>query len=206
MATLQGTSLIDCLYIPDFIASATKTVFENATAPTSWTKDSTYNNTTLRVINGSITTGGSTAFTTILTSRPVQGTVSSVQSGVTIGPIQPPLSIGPAIVSGTLQSTAATTPPHTHQYFTSTDDVAKAAGAVASRNRVAASPLAPSNVGSGGGHTHSFGPYNHSHPFPAPSIPAHTHTITETSHDHPVSSTAQDFAVYYRDVILATKD
>ncbi len=42
MATLQGTSLIDCLYIPDFIASATKTVFENATAPTSWTKDSTY--------------------------------------------------------------------------------------------------------------------------------------------------------------------
>jgi len=68
MATLQATSLIDCLYIPDFIASGTKMVFNNATTPTSWTKDTTYNNYTFRVVNGSVSTGGENPFSSLMSS------------------------------------------------------------------------------------------------------------------------------------------
>lgn len=47
---------------------ATALVF-GATAPTGWTKSLTHNNKALRLVSGTVGTGGSTAFTTVFTSR-----------------------------------------------------------------------------------------------------------------------------------------
>lgn len=55
MARLGDTTLTGCSSIPDFIPTGTKTMFAQASAPTSWTRvtDDTANNRMLRVINGS---------------------------------------------------------------------------------------------------------------------------------------------------------
>lgn len=210
MAILQGTSLIDCLYIPDFIASGTKMVFENSNAPTSWTKDTTYNNATLRIVNGSVGNGGSTAFETVLTFRATEGTVSSIQSGVTLGTtlLTNHLTVNPLNATGTVTSSAAVTPPHVHQY-TISDENFRTPGAAPRFNRIV-NPTS-GTAGAGGQHTHTWGPSPHIHTVPivAPQNPffTHGHSITETSHNHQNQiSAGQDFSVYYRDVILATKD
>ena len=201
MALLAGTVLTDCYYIPQFIASGTKMLFENASAPTSWTKDTTYNNSSLRVINGTVGNGGSSAFTTILTSRSVSGTVASVQSGVSFNQNATGITIGQSsAVPGTTGSALGSYPPHSHSYTALGYSAGKQPGPNSRNDRTT------STVGSAGGgqqHSHSFTLGAHSHPF---SDAQHNHSISESNHDHPVSSTAQDFQVYYRDVILATKD
>ena len=50
--------------------SGTKTFFLNSTAPTGWTKDTTYNDATLRVVSGSASSGGVENFTTIYVNGP----------------------------------------------------------------------------------------------------------------------------------------
>ena len=51
--------------------SGTKTFFLNSTATTGWTKDTTYNDATLRVVSGSASSGGVENFTTIYVNGPV---------------------------------------------------------------------------------------------------------------------------------------
>lgn len=53
------------LYAP----SGTRMPFGQTAAPTLWTKDTTHNNKAMRLVTGTVSTGGSTAFTSILTSR-----------------------------------------------------------------------------------------------------------------------------------------
>lgn len=77
MAILQGTTLNGCNSIPGFIESGARMLFEQSSAPPSWTKDiTTHNNKALRVVTGSASPGGTTAFTTVFTTRAVSGTVS----------------------------------------------------------------------------------------------------------------------------------
>jgi hypothetical protein len=77
MAILGSTSLTGCNSIPDFIAAGTLMLFQQTTAPTSWTKDTTsHNNKALRVVTGTASSGGTTAFTTVFASRTPSGTVS----------------------------------------------------------------------------------------------------------------------------------
>lgn len=199
MATLQGTSLVDCFYIPDFIESGSKTLFENATAPTSWTKDTTYNNAALRIVNGTIGNGGSTIFSDILTTRSVEGTVSSVQSGFSVNSVASGISIGPADVSSPMGQSATATAPHTHPYTRKNTNL-RAPGPAP---RIVLGTTTSGSVGQNGQHSHSFGPWPHNHTF---SDVQHSHTLTESSHDHTITASTQDFNVYYRDVILATKD
>lgn len=61
-ATVSGR-----LYAP----SGTLTLFMQTSAPTGWTKGSTHNNKALRLVSGSVSTGGSTAFTSVFTSRTI---------------------------------------------------------------------------------------------------------------------------------------
>lgn len=51
--------------------AATELFFVQTAAPTGWTKDTTHNNKAIRLVAGTISTGGSTAFTSILTSRTI---------------------------------------------------------------------------------------------------------------------------------------
>jgi hypothetical protein len=52
-------------------------LFQQTTAPTGWTKDTTatYNNNALRVVTGSVSTGGSVDFTTAFASHTPAGTI-----------------------------------------------------------------------------------------------------------------------------------
>jgi hypothetical protein len=78
-------------------ASGTVMLFAQTAAPTGWTKNtSTGNNTALRLVTGTASTGGSVAFTTAFASQTPSGTVS---------------------VSGSAGDTTLTTPQipsHTH--------------------------------------------------------------------------------------------
>jgi len=61
--------------------SGTALLFQQTTAPTGWTKSTTHDNKALRVVSGSVTTGGSVAFTTAFASQAVAGSVGT--SGAT---------------------------------------------------------------------------------------------------------------------------
>ena len=56
-------------YLQDALGSAggpsgTKQIFVQTAAPTGWTKDTTHNDKAMRVVSGSVSSGGSDAFTT----------------------------------------------------------------------------------------------------------------------------------------------
>jgi hypothetical protein len=58
--------------------AGTVMLFGQTSAPTGWTKDTTnYNNSALRVVTGSASTGGSVDFTTAFASQTPAGTVGS---------------------------------------------------------------------------------------------------------------------------------
>ena len=48
--------------------SGTRMLFQQTTAPTGWTKDSSRNNRALRIVNGSVTDGGGNGFVDVLNS------------------------------------------------------------------------------------------------------------------------------------------
>lgn len=56
--------------------SGTAMIFQQTAAPTGWTKSTTHNNKALRLINGTVGTGGSSEFTTAFGTPAVSGSVS----------------------------------------------------------------------------------------------------------------------------------
>lgn len=56
---------------PDLVPSGTVMLFQQTSAPTGWTKSTTHNNKALRIVSGTASSGGSTAFTTVFTSRTI---------------------------------------------------------------------------------------------------------------------------------------
>jgi hypothetical protein len=56
--------------------AGTAMIFQQTAAPTGWTKSTTHNNKALRLINGTVGTGGSSAFTTAFGTPSVSGSVS----------------------------------------------------------------------------------------------------------------------------------
>jgi microcystin-dependent protein len=52
-------------------------LFQQTSAPTGWTKQTTHNNKALRCVSGSAGSGGSVGFTTAFTSRSGVGTVAA---------------------------------------------------------------------------------------------------------------------------------
>lgn len=51
--------------------TGTAMLFAQTAAPTGWTKDTTHNNKALRVVSGTASSGGTTAFTSVFTSRTI---------------------------------------------------------------------------------------------------------------------------------------
>jgi|LakMenE18May11ns_1017448.scaffolds.fasta_scaffold9953144_9 hypothetical protein len=111
--------------------SGTLMLFQQTTAPTGWTKQTTHDNKALRVVSGSASSGGSVAFTTAFASQGVSGTV------------------------GSTTLTTAQIPSHTHTVTT-----ASGCGGNINVQRDTASSDAPaittSATGGGGSHNHSF--------------------------------------------------
>jgi hypothetical protein len=80
---------------PEFPAG-TRMLFQQTAAPTGWTKDVTHNNKALRLVSGTVGTGGSVAFTTAFASQSVAGAVGN--TALTIA--QMPLHGHPFRLSG----------------------------------------------------------------------------------------------------------
>ncbi len=57
--------------------SGTRLLFQQSTAPTGWTKDTTHDNKALRVVSGTAGSGGTVAFTTAFASQAAAGTVGN---------------------------------------------------------------------------------------------------------------------------------
>lgn len=53
------------------IPSGTAMLFQQTAAPTGWTKDTTHDNKALRVVSGTASSGGTTAFTSVFASRTI---------------------------------------------------------------------------------------------------------------------------------------
>jgi hypothetical protein len=204
MAILQGSSLTNCLYIPDFIASGTVMVFESTSAPTSWTKSTTHNDKSLRIVDGTISTGGSSSFSTVLSpSRSLSSPgTSAVQTGYQI--TAEPGNISITTVTPPVTFTGATTAAGNHNHnYTGNSGVQRGRNTPQTPRSAGNTALGGGGAAGGGGqHPHTLSGDPHTHTISSP----HSHTITESPHSHPAGFTAQSFAVYYRDVILAFKD
>ena len=162
-------------------ASGTKMLFQQTAAPTGWTKDTSHNNKALRITSGSVTTGGSVAFTDAFKSQTV--TISGTTGGSTV-------SITGSVASHTL--TVDEIPAHNHlegghvEFGTGSS---QSAGTRNTGNSSGAKRFFTADTGGGQGHTHAAG------------------TLAGASHTHSFSDTdAVDLTVQYVDVIIAAKD
>lgn len=57
--------------------SGTRMLFQNSTAPTGWTKDTTHNDKAIRIVSGTVGAGGSNAFSTVMAQTTVGNTTLS---------------------------------------------------------------------------------------------------------------------------------
>lgn len=57
--------------------AGTRMLFQQTAAPTGWTKDTTHNDKALRVVSGTVGTGGTLDFSAAMTSRTLSGSVSN---------------------------------------------------------------------------------------------------------------------------------
>lgn len=76
--------------------TGTTTIFRQSNAPTGWTKDTTYNDYTLRIVSGTTSPGGSVNFSSVMTTQTISGTVQKtgnpgptviIDSGITNAPL-----------------------------------------------------------------------------------------------------------------------
>jgi len=120
--------------------AGTVMLFAQTAAPTGWTKNSlTGDNSALRVVTGSASTGGSVAFTTAFASQTPSGSVSI------------------SAISGSAGATTLSTPQipsHSHNQKTSQN---VGCGCFTGTNSVNPSPSTNTgDTGGGGSHTHPF--------------------------------------------------
>ena len=131
--------------------SGTRMLFQQTAAPTGWTKETSHNDKTLRVVSGTVTTGGSNAFTSAFSNITPSGSVSTSISGT--------------VANHTL--TIAQMPAHNHSGVVqqredfnpttgSTTQSPLGFGDTRGGARASASPLTINNTGGGQGHNHGF--------------------------------------------------
>lgn len=113
------------------IPTGTLMLFQQTAAPTGWTKQTTHDNKALRVVSGTASSGGTTAFTSVFANQTPSITLSGLSAGAT-----------------TLST--AQMPSHTHPYHSELAGGSK--GASGGYNFGTTDTGA---TGGGGSHTHS---------------------------------------------------
>ena len=130
------------------IPAGTRMLFQQTAAPTGWVKQTSSNNVALRVVSGTVGTGGTVAFTTAF--QPFTVSISGNTGNK---------AAGGTVANHTLST--ARIPSHTHTYLqrTSAAGGGKGGGGSSSAN---------ANTGAAGGsqaHNHGFTGANHNHSF-----------------------------------------
>lgn len=116
-------------------AAGTAMLFVQTSAPTGWTKSTTHNDKALRVVSGSASSGGTTAFSTVFANQTPTITTSGLSAAAT-----------------TLTTTQI--PSHTHTIVRATDPCSAGQGAMGTS--YVGSSFTSSSTGGGGSHTHSI--------------------------------------------------
>jgi hypothetical protein len=140
--TLNSESLLGSgditISVPAAFPSGTAMIFQQTAAPTGWTKSTTHDNKALRLINGTVGTGGSSGFTTAFGTPSVSGSVSL--SGT---------------VGGTTLSTAQLA-SHNHTVTLRHYQSEAASGKQMGNADSVAATYTTSSTGSNSSHNHSF--------------------------------------------------
>jgi hypothetical protein len=132
--TLATTAFVQsAITVAAAFPSGTTMMFVQTSAPTGWTKSTTHNDKVLRIVSGSASSGGTTAFSSVFTNQ--TPTISSS------------LSVGATTL------TTAQMPSHTHSIPT-TGCGGGSTAVINSGNAV--SSFESGAAGSGGSHTHSL--------------------------------------------------
>ena len=121
---------------PGGFAAGTAMLFVQTAAPTGWTKSTTHDNKALRVVSGSASSGGTTAFSTVFSNQTPTITTSGLSAGAT-----------------TLSTSQI--PSHTHTVPVA-DPCNVSAGNFPTQSRTNSASLTTGATGGGGSHTHSI--------------------------------------------------
>jgi hypothetical protein len=184
----NGSSWVSGSVTP--FSSGTVMLFRQTSAPTGWTKDTTnFNDSALRVVTGSVSSGGTQGFTTAFASQAVNGSIANTTAGGSV-----------SISGGSVGSTTLSTnemPSHSHVPVKFNDGGSSGLSWMTEQRNFGGGQSDMStanlkNTGGGGSHSHSFS---------APSG-----SFSGTAHNHTFTGTAINLAVRYCDVIFATKD
>jgi hypothetical protein len=123
--------------IPASFTAGTLMLFQQTSAPTGWTKQTTHDNKALRVVSGTAASGGTTAFTTVFANQ------------------TPTISLSGLSATATTLSTAQI-PSHTHGMPIGTNDPNYGTGNRWLYGNTSNLGTAFTNAeGGGGSHTHS---------------------------------------------------
>ncbi len=160
--------------------AGTRIGFQQTTAPTGWTKDTTagLNNSSMRIVTGSASSGGSVDFTTAFASQTPTGSVTITS------------------VTGSAGATTLTTPQipsHQHQVFATSNAYQLHAPAIYAAN--ATQGTSAPNPRTRNGHTNSIGGGG-----------SHDHPFSFSSGSGTFSGSAINLAVKYYDFIIASKN
>lgn len=159
----------------DFV-SGTQTVFQQSTSPTGWTKTTTSNECTIRVVSGAASSGGSVDFSTAMATQVWTGSVNGSVDGGT----------------GATALASPQLPSHTH-------GIRRTAPFPSLTAALAYNP-------GPGSPSYRPNPTNLTSPYTTGSTgvgDGHSHPITTT---YTFSGNSVDFGVNYVDIIIASKD
>lgn len=210
--------------------AGTRMLFQQSSAPTGWVKDTTHNNKALRVVSGSVSSGGSVGFTTAFASKSVSGSINSVNATGTVGATTLTATQIPSHAHTFSGSTGTESAAHYHSVsasgYTSTDGSHNHTLEIHSgyENNKATSGSSAAGITAyeptsyAGAHSHSVTvsgstggeSANHYHNYSGTtsyvgSGGSHDHTFTPTAHSHTFTGTAIDLGVAYVDVIICEK-
>lgn len=188
------------------LPSGTSAIFVQTAAPTGWTKSTTHNDKALRVVSGTASSGGSSAFATAFGTPAVSGSV-----GINGEPSVGNLGVS---VSGNINSTTLSNnqiPSHSHSYrrvAAINPNISASNTNLANFTTVATSNLhynslnsiRTGNANSGG--AGNGGSHNHGH-----NLSGNLNGAPGTGNlGGSLSSATASINVQYVDVIIATKD
>lgn len=217
MTTLTSNSLDGCTSIPNFLPTGTRMTFRNTLPPTSWTKEtnSAYNDAGLRLATGTVTLGGSSPFLTVFPAaqKGVSGIVNQAQSSVFVNQNTASLNAqtnstptNPTTVWQSVSVSTAQIPAHNHSYARHPNGAARGMALQPGARGIAyqVGDFATNANTAVSGHNHSFSvAHTHAHPGTASQ---HSHSISSLGpHVHGFTTTSQNFAISYVDIIIAIK-
>ena len=183
--------------------AGTSMLFQQTNAPTGWTKQTTHDDKALRIVTGTVGTGGSSAFSTAFATPSVAGGAVSGDPGTNQSVTAGNLAVS---ISGNISNTTLTTnqiPAHVHSIYTATNSITGDVGfAYQSNNGNYRSGSTAGVVSSGG----NGGSHNHGHNISGSMTGAPTLSGNVTAGNLAVGASTASINVNYVDFIIANKD